>query len=154
MLQHLQILNSKSSNLNGLMGFDGNHLGLLLKRRRERLQLEDKVVAEQVKEVKKVYSRDGDGYDTRVSRESNWYYAYVGPRSKLCMNPLKKNGRNLEANIECQWYDIEELMVEIRQDDWFALMRRRMLLETLGYLWTYSCSGAFGISVEDGLPTT
>jgi hypothetical protein len=29
MLPHLQILNSKSSNLNGLMGFDGNHLGLL-----------------------------------------------------------------------------------------------------------------------------
>ena len=35
------------------MGFDRNHLGLLLKRRRERLQLEDKVVAEQVQEVKK-----------------------------------------------------------------------------------------------------
>ena len=53
------------------MGFDRNHLGLLLKRRRERLQLEDKVVAEQVQEVKKVDSRDSDGCDTRVSRESN-----------------------------------------------------------------------------------
>ena len=58
MLQRLQILSSKSTSLNGLMGFGGNQLGLLLKRRRERFEFEDKVVTEEVQEVKKVKKKD------------------------------------------------------------------------------------------------
>jgi hypothetical protein len=94
MLQRLQMLNSKTDNLNGLREFDGNHLELLLKRRRERLQCDGKVVAEEVEIIKKGRRhRDIDVYDPRVSRESNWYSACVGPRSELCMNPLKKRRR-------------------------------------------------------------
>ena len=48
------------------------------------------------------------------------------------MNPLKKNGRHLEANIECQWYDIEELMVEIRLDDSFLSYEKKNALGDIG----------------------
>jgi hypothetical protein len=100
MLQRFQILNSKTDNLYGLRGFDGIHLELLLKRRRDRLHCEGIVVAEVVEIAKKVKrSRDSDGYDPRVSREFNFYRAHVGQRSELCMNPLKKGGKKFRRRF-------------------------------------------------------
>lgn len=133
-LQRLRILNSKPSNFHGLRGFDGNHLELLLKRRRERLECEDKVStldeAVQVKKVKK--SRDSDGYDPKVSRESNWYNAYVGPRSELCMNPLKKRGKKFRRRFRMPMKSFKELMIEIRQDNWFPTYEKKNALGDIG----------------------